>query len=102
MVLDIELFREDKGGDPKKIKENQAKRFKDVTLVDHVVEKDTRWRKCKFCQKLSYDSSPSRRAQCLLNGSRHLKTNTWLPPLYLSACRVILLIFILSHKNGEM
>lgn len=47
MVLDIELFREDKGGDPKKIKENQAKRFKDVTLVDKVVEADTRWRKCK-------------------------------------------------------
>lgn len=43
MVLDIELFRADKGGNPDKIKENQAKRFKDVTLVDKVVENDTQW-----------------------------------------------------------
>ncbi|XP_076447670.1 serine--tRNA ligase, cytoplasmic-like [Babylonia areolata] len=48
MVLDIELFRADKGGDPSKVKENQAKRFKDVTLVDRVVEKDTAWRKLRF------------------------------------------------------
>ena len=45
MVLDIELFRADKGGDPAKIKENQAKRFSDVTLVDRIVEHDTAWRK---------------------------------------------------------
>ena len=49
MVLDIELFRADKGGDPAKIKENQAKRFNDVTLVDQVVEHDTKWRKGKQC-----------------------------------------------------
>jgi len=48
MVLDIEIFRADKGGDPKKIKENQAKRFKDVTLVDKVVDADTAWRKCEY------------------------------------------------------
>jgi len=48
MVLDIELFRADKGGDPEKIRESQRKRFKDVTLVDRVVEADTRWRKCEF------------------------------------------------------
>ncbi|KAK7488578.1 hypothetical protein BaRGS_00020195 [Batillaria attramentaria] len=48
MVLDIELFRADKGGDPAKVRENQAKRFKDVTLVDRVVEKDTDWRKLRF------------------------------------------------------
>ena len=47
MVLDLELFRADKGGDPEKIKEIQAKRFKDVTLVDKVVEADTKWRKCE-------------------------------------------------------
>lgn len=45
MVLDIELFRADKGGDPDKIKENQRKRFKDVSYVDKVVEADTKWRK---------------------------------------------------------
>jgi len=48
MVLDIELFRADKGGDPEKIRESQRKRFKDVTLVDKVVEVDTRWRKCEY------------------------------------------------------
>lgn len=48
MVLDLELFRADKGGDPEKIKESQAKRFKDVTLVDKVVEADTEWRKLRY------------------------------------------------------
>jgi len=48
MVLDLELFRADKGGDPAKIKENQAKRYKDVTLVDKVVDHDTAWRKSRF------------------------------------------------------
>ena len=45
MVLDLELFRADKGGDPDKIRENQRKRFKDVSYVDKVVEADTKWRK---------------------------------------------------------
>lgn len=48
MVLDLELFRADKGGIPEKIRENQAKRFKDVTLVDKVVDADTKWRKTRF------------------------------------------------------
>ncbi|XP_005100374.1 serine--tRNA ligase, cytoplasmic [Aplysia californica] len=48
MVLDLDQFRTDKGGNPAKIRENQAKRFKDVTLVDKVVEHDTAWRKLRF------------------------------------------------------
>jgi len=48
MVLDLELFRQDKGGCPEKIRENQSKRFKDVTLVDRVVEADSKWRKLRF------------------------------------------------------
>ncbi|XP_013391151.1 serine--tRNA ligase, cytoplasmic-like [Lingula anatina] len=48
MVLDIENFRADKGGYPDKIRENQAKRFKDVTLVDKVVEADTEWRQLRY------------------------------------------------------
>ena len=47
MVLDIELFRSEKGGDPQKIRDNQAKRFKDVGLVDKIVEADQKWRKCR-------------------------------------------------------
>jgi len=48
MVLDLELFRADKGGCPDKIKENQSKRFKDVKLVDEVLDADTKWRKLRF------------------------------------------------------
>lgn len=44
MVLDLDLFRADKGGNPDKIREIQKKRYKDVGLVDKVVELDTTWR----------------------------------------------------------
>lgn len=47
MVLDLELFREDKGGNPAAVRENQTKRFKDVALVDAVVAHDTRWRQLR-------------------------------------------------------
>lgn len=47
MVLDIELFRTDKGNDPNKIRENQTKRFKDLKLVETVIEKDSEWRSCR-------------------------------------------------------
>lgn len=47
MVLDLDLFRTDKGGDPEKIKEIQRKRFKDVGLVDAVVQQDTNWRQLR-------------------------------------------------------
>lgn len=59
MVLDLDLFRTDKGGDPEIIRETQRKRFKDVTLVDKLVAADTEWRKCE-CEKhrrcLSHDN----------------------------------------------
>lgn len=45
MVLDLDLFRSDKGGDPNKIRENQKLRFKDLQLVETVIEKDGEWRK---------------------------------------------------------
>jgi len=44
MVLDLELFRSDKGNDPEKIRENQRKRFKDVGLVEDVIKHDAEWR----------------------------------------------------------
>lgn len=46
-MLDLDLFRTDKGGDPEVVRETQRKRFKDVTLVDKLVAADTEWRKCK-------------------------------------------------------
>jgi len=45
MVLDLDLFRKDKGGDPDKVRENQKLRFKDLNLVETVIEKDAEWRK---------------------------------------------------------
>lgn len=47
MVLDLDLFRVEKGGDPDKIRKNQKDRFKDVSLVDGVVDNDLKWRQCK-------------------------------------------------------
>lgn len=39
MVLDLDAFRDYKGGDLNKVKVNQEKRFKDLKLVETVVEK---------------------------------------------------------------
>ena len=58
MVLDLDLFRPDKGGNPDAIKENQKKRFKDVGMVDKITELDGKWRKCMlftlFLQKCNF------------------------------------------------
>ncbi|MFH4983510.1 hypothetical protein AB6A40_010219 [Gnathostoma spinigerum] len=48
MVLDIDLFRAEKGGNPDIIRESQRKRFKDVTLVDRVIQSDQQWRRDRF------------------------------------------------------
>ena len=45
MVLDIDAFRPEKGGNPEKIRENQKKRFCDVSMVDKIVAADEDWRK---------------------------------------------------------
>lgn len=38
MVLDLDSFRSDKGGDPNKVRTNQEKRFKDLNLVETVID----------------------------------------------------------------
>lgn len=43
-MLDIALFREDKGGNPDLIRESQRRRFDSVELVDEVIAKDKEWR----------------------------------------------------------
>jgi len=48
MVLDIDLFRADKGHDPDKIRENAKKRFDDVNSVEEVIKLDVLWRQTKF------------------------------------------------------
>ncbi|XP_071306163.1 serine--tRNA ligase, cytoplasmic isoform X1 [Agelaius tricolor] len=48
MVLDLDLFRADKGGDPAMVRDMQRKRFKDPGLVDALVRADGAWRRCRF------------------------------------------------------
>lgn len=48
MVLDLTLFRKEKGGNPDEIRESQTKRFKDVSLVDKVIDIDTKWREISY------------------------------------------------------
>lgn len=38
MVLEIDFFRDYKGHDPNKVRENQKKRFKDLNLVETVID----------------------------------------------------------------
>ncbi|MEW5301881.1 MAG: hypothetical protein WDW36_004708 [Sanguina aurantia] len=47
-MLDINLFRTDRGGDPEIIRESQRRRFKDVGLVDKVIELDAEWRQVRY------------------------------------------------------
>eukprot|EP00092_Neocalanus_flemingeri_P016229 GFUD01017572.1.p1 GENE.GFUD01017572.1~~GFUD01017572.1.p1 ORF type:complete len:589 (+),score=191.09 GFUD01017572.1:135-1901(+) len=48
MVLDIDEFRVEKGGNPDKIKENQRKRFCDDEMVDRITHCDNLWREARF------------------------------------------------------
>jgi len=48
MVLDIDLFRQEKGHDPQVIRDSQKRRYKRVELVDEVIQHDTEWRTVRF------------------------------------------------------
>jgi seryl-tRNA synthetase len=48
MVLDIDLFRSEKGNDPQVIRDSQKKRYKRVELVDQVIEYDSQWRTVRY------------------------------------------------------
>ncbi|XP_073020149.1 serine--tRNA ligase-like [Primulina eburnea] len=47
-MLDINLFREEKGGNPEKIRESQRRRYANVGLVDEVIQLDTAWRERQY------------------------------------------------------
>ncbi|CAI0378059.1 unnamed protein product [Linum tenue] len=47
-MLDINLFREDKGNNPELIRESQRRRFASVEIVDEIIELDKKWRQCQF------------------------------------------------------
>ena len=46
-MLDINLFRVEKGGNPELIRESQRRRFANVELVDEVIAIDKQWRQRK-------------------------------------------------------
>ena len=48
MVLDLDLFRPDKGGDPERVRANIRKRFDDEKSVDKIMELDAQWRKFRW------------------------------------------------------
>lgn len=47
-MLDINLFREDKGHNPELIRESQRRRFANVDLVDEIIRLDKEWRQRQF------------------------------------------------------
>ena len=46
-MLDINLFRADKGGDPEVIRASQRARYAPVELVDEVIALDAAWREAR-------------------------------------------------------
>lgn len=46
-MLDINLFREDRGGNPDLVRESQLRRYADAGLVDRVCEADAAWREAR-------------------------------------------------------
>ncbi|VDN97271.1 unnamed protein product [Rodentolepis nana] len=54
MVLSLDLFRKDKGGDPEIIKKSQKDRYKDPSVVDKIIDLDEQWRKARYaCDRLN-------------------------------------------------
>ncbi|KAI0566405.1 serine--tRNA ligase cytoplasmic [Gracilaria domingensis] len=47
-MLDINLFREDRGGNPELVRESQRRRFKKESLVDDVIKWDKDWRSVRY------------------------------------------------------
>lgn len=46
-MLDIALFRADKGGNPDLVRESQRRRFENVEEVDKIIAQDEEWRKIR-------------------------------------------------------
>lgn len=47
-MLDINLFRKEKGGDPDKVRESQRRRYDRVEAVDEVIAADDEWRRADY------------------------------------------------------
>lgn len=53
-MLDINLFREEKGNNPEIIRESQRRRFANVEIVDEIIDLDKKWRERKLHFDLSW------------------------------------------------
>lgn len=60
-MLDINLFRVDKGGDPELVRESQRRRHDPVEWVDQVIEMDKKWRDGERPRRLCIPRAPSAR-----------------------------------------
>ncbi|XP_011022067.1 PREDICTED: serine--tRNA ligase [Populus euphratica] len=47
-MLDINLFREEKGNNPEKIRESQRRRYANTEIVDEIIQFDNEWRQRQF------------------------------------------------------
>lgn len=47
-MLDINIFREEKGYNPELIRESQRRRFASVDLVDEIIKLDKEWRQRNY------------------------------------------------------
>jgi seryl-tRNA synthetase len=59
-MLDINLFRQEKGGDPEVVRNSQRSRGKPVELVDEVIVLDVEWRQSKTSSSSSRIPKPFR------------------------------------------
>lgn len=48
MGLDINLIRQDKGGNPDLVRESIKKRFQNPAIVDEIIQDDLEWRKLRY------------------------------------------------------
>ena len=46
--LEIDLLREEKGGKPELVRDNERKRYKSTERVDRIIELDRKWRQTRF------------------------------------------------------
>ena len=56
-MLDINLFREEKGGNPEIIRESQRRRYASVEIVDEIIRLDKEWRQRTISLSLHKSSS---------------------------------------------
>ncbi|RWW06704.1 hypothetical protein GW17_00029944 [Ensete ventricosum] len=64
-MLDINIFRAEKGFDPERIRESQRRRFASVDVVDEIIHLDREWRQRNVLGSFSFLF-----CQCELDGRR--------------------------------